>query len=244
MNALWLTRMCAYKHTPEALESAKCLIAMKIERESALLIHYKKSPFIADFSKVKTTGDILLIEARAARHFWKAFRDLLPPDTSFKTRTPGAHDTVNRLLDIGYHHITGIVHTYLTTREVPVALGLLHIARTSDSAPLAYDLVELFRADTVDAELLRYIHLKKRTLHGADHDVSHFLHELNERLSRLHYIKNFKQCHAYRYYMDLQMLAFIHAVDHGKPFTPISLPDRHDTRCKRSSLTPNSNVLQ
>ncbi|MEJ0053353.1 MAG: CRISPR-associated endonuclease Cas1 [bacterium] len=237
MNALWLTRMCAYKHSRHALESAKRLIELKIVRESILLQRYRLAPFVPDFSGVRTMQDILLVEARAARYFWKAFRDLLPGRTSFPGRQPGSDDPVNRLLDIGYHHLTGIVRRYLEERGVSAVLGLLHSARKSASAPLAYDLVEIFRADTVDAEILRFFRLKKKPVLSATAEIAHFLHELNERLDRPHYLKNFKRCHAYRYYMEVQILKFIRAVDRREPFSPLFLPARHDSRCCTSSDT-------
>jgi CRISPR-associated endonuclease Cas1 len=234
MNALWITRMSDYKHSPLALESAKRLIKVKIAQETALLRRYQRPVFKADFSQIQTVGDILLTEARAARYFWRHFSELLPEGSGFLGRQPGAADPVNKLLDVGYHHVTGIVRKFLDERDVPVALGLLHVARTSASAPLAYDLVELFRADTVDAEALRFFRLKKKPLRTADEEIAHFLAKLNERLTRLHYLKNFGQCHTYRYYMELQILKFVKAVDHGEVFAPLHLPARHDTRCLTS----------
>lgn len=129
---------------------------------------------------------------------------------------------------------------FLEAREVPAALGLLHVARKSDSSPLAYDLVELFRADTVDAEVLRFLRLKKKPLVTADKEIAHFLHEINERIERPHYLKDFCRCHSYRYYMEVQMLKFIAAVNHGKPFEPVHLPARHEGRCR---LTANKAML-
>src|SRR3989344_1350434 len=240
MNALWLTRMCAYKHSPQALTTAKRLIGFKIERESVLLRRYKQLTFTPDFAPARTIGNVLLIEARAAKHFRHAFRLLISPKIDFVGRTPGGRDLVNKLLDIGYHHVTNIVRKFLEARDVPAALGLLHVARKSDSAPLAYDLVELSRADTVDAEVLRFLRLKKKPLVTADKEVAHFLHEINERIERPHYLKDFCRCHSYRYYMEVQMLKFISAVNHVQPFEPMLLPARHETRCQ---LTQEQAVL-
>ncbi len=128
----------------------------------------------------------------------------------------------------------------LEQQEISPALGLLHVARNADSAPLAYDLVEMFRADIVDAEVLRFLRLKKKVLTTVEQrDIGHFLHEVNERLQRQHYLRDFKMCHVYRYYMELQILKFIKAVNHGEIFEPLHLPTRHDTRC----LTPTTSVV-
>ncbi len=83
----------------------------------------------------------------------------------------------------------------------------------------------------VDAEVLRYLHLKKKPIEDVDMHIAHFLHELNERLARPHYVRGFKECLPYRYYMELQTLKLISAVDHKEIFKPIHLPDRHDSRC-------------
>ncbi len=45
MNALWISRMCAYKQTPGALETARRIIEFKVARESAFLSHHGKAPF-------------------------------------------------------------------------------------------------------------------------------------------------------------------------------------------------------
>src|SRR6266481_859315 len=240
MNALWISRMCAYKHSPEALESAKNIIGKKIERESAFLRRNHKAAFIPNFSTAAHLKDLLLVEARAAHHFWRAYKDLLPEWTLFAGRVQRGNDVVNRLLDVGYHHLTTIVRTYLKERDVPTSLALLHVPRESTSDPLVYDLVELFRADIVDTELLRFMNLKKEPISEVDSEIPHFLHELNERLAHLHYLASFCQCHTYRYYMELQMLAFIYAVNHKKRFVPIRIPDRHDSRC----LTPVTPMLE
>lgn len=147
-------------------------------------------------------------------------------------------DIANRLLDIGYHHITAIVKKLLDGHDISAALGILHSARAADSAPLAYDLVELFRADIIDTEVLRFLHLKKKPLvMPTQQDIAHFLHEVNERLERKHYLKDFKMCHSYRYYMELQVLKFIKAVNHKQAFVPLYLPTRHDVRCGHRVLT-------
>ncbi len=223
--------MCAYKHSPLGLESAKQIIEHKTRRESALLSHFGIESFPVDISHAQHIQELLLIEARAARHLWKHFRELLPNEYYFPGRVPGAKDVSNRLLDVGFHHLTNNVAAYLNARDVSTSLGLLHVPRTSDAAPLAYDLVELFRADIVDAEVLRYLRLKKKPITDPNTHIPHFLHEVNERLNRRHYLKDFKQCHTYRYYIELQILRFIHSVDHQRCFTPIALPDRHDSRC-------------
>ena len=174
----------------------------------------------------------MLEEARAARYFWRQFGALLPEQCKFTGRKPRTTDIANHLLDIGYHHLTGIVKKLLEQHEVSGAIGLLHSAHRVDSVPFAYDLVEIFRADIVDAEALRFLRLKKKSFKIlAPNDIAHFLHEVNERLERRFYLKDFKRCHKYRYYMELQILKLIKAVNRKKLFEPLRLLSRHETRC-------------
>ncbi len=233
--------MSDYKQTVESLQSARRLVGLKIERKNMLLKRYKRKVQEFDVARTKNIQDILLLEARVAKYFWHEFRALLPSGSGFLTRTPYAQDITNRLLDVGYHHLTNTVKKLLEEQDVSMALGLLHVARNADSAPLAYDLVEMFRADIVDAEVLRFLRLKKREFKTLEQNtIAHFLHEVNERLEKKYYLRDFKLCHTYRYYMELQILKFIKAVNHSEIFSPLHLPTRHDTRCR---LTPPTVVL-
>lgn len=243
MNAIWLTRICAYKNSPQSVESAKRLIAVKIERQNALLKKYKKTCKATSIKDARTLQDILLEEARAAKLFWHEFKGLLPDGYDFPGRKPRTADIVNRLLDIGYHYLLNAVKKYLEERGVPPAIGLLHSARTAKSAPLAYDLMEIFRTDLIDTEVLHFIRLKKKKIGMlGQEDIARFITKVKERRERMHYLKEFKRCHTYAYYMELQVLKFIKAINHGNIFEPLPLPIRHDTRCSQSSLdtTPPS----
>jgi CRISPR-associated endonuclease Cas1 len=231
MNARWLAHLFSYKTLPQALFSAAKLIEVKVERENALLAQYQL-PKVTPIIPTDSLQHILLAEARAAKHFWRLFKELLPNYPSFVGRVPHALDPVNRLLDLGYHQLTNLVRTILVEYNIPGDVALIHVAHKINSAPLAYDLVEMFRADIVDAEVLRYLRLKKNPLADiAGHEIAHFLHEVNERVAHHHYLKDFKICYAYRYYMELQILKFEKAVNHHEVFAPLHLPTRHEGRC-------------
>jgi CRISPR-associated endonuclease Cas1 len=239
MNALWLNRMSNYKHSSLAFVSAREILRLKIEREALLLRRYKRPAYTPVFPETGIVADLLVIEARAAHHFWHEFASLVPEANNFNGRIQHGADTANRLLDIGFHHVMNVIKKFLVNREVPPDLGLLHSAHRMTSDPLVYDLIELFRADIVDTEVLRFLRLKKRKVIDVNDEIPHFVHELNQRLNRLHYLAQFKQCHTYKYYMEVQILHFIHAVNHKEIFIPIHLPARHDMRC----LTPNTSMI-
>ena len=241
MNALWITRMSAYKQTPEYLKSAEQIIFHKITRQNAILTRYKKDTFPHHVQTFENTQHLMLYEGRAAQHYWRRFHTLLPSYSDFMGRKARSTDTVNRLLDIGYHHLTNKVKRILERLQIPADLGLLHVARNADSTPLAYDIVELFRADI---EVLTYLRRKKKELTSLEQeDIAHFLAHINQRLARKHYLQTFKQCHTYSYYMELQVLKFVFAVNHKREYLPIVLPSRHDSRCALDTKVSNGKVV-
>lgn len=232
MNALWISRMSLYKSSDKSILSAQAIIVLKISRQAILLKRYERRIPTYDTSPKNSINEILLGEARFAKYFWREFRYLLPKSADFAGRIPRSNDVVNKLLDIGYHHICNIIKNILDKRDISTALGLLHVAKTSKSNPLVYDLVEMFRSDIVDSEVLRFLRLKKRPIVSIEKEVSRFLYRINKRLDRKYYIKSFKICETYRYYIELQILSFISAVNNKEVFKPIQLPTRHENRCR------------
>lgn len=225
--------MCRYTYSEHAIKSAKNIIDYKIKRRGILLKKYNIRPFSYEHHDVMTTQSVLLHEARAAKYFWKQFSSLIPTYTKvFQGRQPGKKDVVNRLLDIGYHSLSQAISNIFKNQQRSTAIGVLHVAQDASSEPLVYDLMELFRADTVDTEVLRFLRLKKQTVKKLEQkDIGIFLHDVYARYEKKFYLKDFKQCHSYMYYMELQVLKFISTVNHAKVFKPIHLPSRHDTRC-------------
>ena len=223
--------MATYKTLPCSLETAKKLIEIKSARQARLLARYDRPFTKVNFENAHSIGAVMLEEARCAKKFWREFSSLLSK-TGFTGRHARSSDPVNHLLDIGYHHLTNETKKILEKYDIPMALGVLHSPRTAKSAPLAYDLVEMFRSDIVDAEVLKFFRLKKKLpIEVSNDSIPYFLHDINERLNRKFYLKDFKQCHTYLYYMELQILKFIKAVNHKEVFMPIYLPSRHESRC-------------
>jgi CRISPR-associated endonuclease Cas1 len=232
MNALWLERITTYKNSPQALSTAKAIIDVKIQHQGLLLKKFNFSPHTCDLHTILDTQDLLLYEARAAKYFWRSYKDMLPIWTNFKSRKPRANDITNKVLDIGYHHLATKVARMLKAHDIPPAPALFHVAHQKEGTPLVYDLMELFRSDVVDAEVLKFTRLKKRPVEMIEqNDIRMFLARINRRLKRKHFLRDFKQCHTYHYYMELQLLKFIKAVNHKEVFKPMELPQRHDSRC-------------
>ena len=219
--------MCEYKQTPDVLLSAECIVRFKVQQQFSLI---KK--VVPSCASMRTLSQILLYEGRCAQVYWKVYASRLPVWVGFTSRKVKRDDGVNRLLNIGYHHLNNVVTKILSTHNVSPVLGFMHKARTEKSKPLVYDLMELFRADLVDREVLRFFRLKKKpVIHINQSDIGMFLKRLNHRMERKIYIKEFKQCHTYRYMMELQILKCISAVNHKEVFRPFDVPKRHESRC-------------
>lgn len=234
MNSLWIQRISDYSHSPLALKTSKLIIHHKILRQQNLLKKYN-----CDFGynpdnvlSAEHITDVLLSEGRFAQKYWKQIQDIVKSTTNFHNRRPGAPDHTNKLLDIGYHHLTNKTKTIFANLDMNCSIGLFHKARSKKSSPLAYDLVELFRADIVDTEMVKFFHLKKKPVEKLSQtDISHFLFRINTRLQKPHYLKNFNACRSYIYYMELQILHFSKSVRKKEIFLPTQLPGRHETRC-------------
>src|SRR3989344_883136 len=196
MNAIWITHIANYKKTEDCLASAQIILNIKNQRRELMLKNYDVLLPHIRLVNYRSAQRIMLAEGRAAQLFWKKFSLLIPNWCSFRKRMPGSDDIVNHLLDIGYHHITNIVRNILEKYDISPALGILHVARASTSAPLAYDLVEMFRADIVETEVLKFLRMKKVPIEKLrKRDTPIFLYRLNHRLNRRHFIKAFGQCH-------------------------------------------------
>ena len=226
--------MSDYAHSSQSLESARNIILHKVVRQQALMQRYdlKMDVNEKDILSARNSDELFLAEARVAARYWKRINVPISEHVEFSGRRPRSSDPVNRLLDIGYHHVTGRVKRLLQSRDMHGAIGVLHRARSSKASPLAYDLVELFRADTVDAELLRFFRLKKKPVTQlVKTDIALFLSRLNHRMRKSYYLKTFHACRSYEYYMELQILGFSKAVREKHVFQPIILPNRHESRC-------------
>lgn len=237
MNALWLKRLSDYIHSELVLATSQNILTHKLARQHALLKRYRLGgdASVSVFT-TKNLPALLLHEARFAHLYWQNIRKLLLNKVTFPARKPHAADPMNKLLDIGYRYLANQVSIQLGKHDLDQSLGLFHRANTSDSQPLTYDLMELFRADLVDTEIVHYFKQQKQLITTLTaHDIAHVLHRIKHRGLRRHYLKVFKACRSYNYYMELQILHFSRAVRHITIFIPDNLPNRHDDRCNAGS---------
>jgi CRISPR-associated endonuclease Cas1 len=239
INALWIDRLVAFRTQPAAEASVRALLSYKDKRRFFLLRRYGQTVSLRSYEEYGTNTDYLLTEARNAKAYWRAFASLLPVWVTPFHRRPRNSDVVNKLLDIGYHHLAGVVAQKLLAHDIYPGLGLLHRAARTDGEPLVYDLMELFRADVVEKVTLTYLRQKKHPVTTVEgRCIGHFVHNVNEQLLKRYYLKAFKQCHTFDYCIELQIEKFMSAVNHKAVFEPMSVPVRHDGRCPQTKQKP------
>lgn len=152
------------------LSAARAIVAGKIGNGRVLLRrHYRfrpggQSPAEAALHEMQAHAlraddlDALRgVEGAAARAYFEAFAGLLPERWSF----PGRHrqpptDPVNALLSYGYAVLFQNLLTLVAERGLDPYLGSLHTAHDGHPA-LVSDLMEEFRALTVDAVVLKLL---------------------------------------------------------------------------------------
>ena len=166
-------RRCQHRRSDDAgfcLAAARAIVAGKIANGRVLLRrHYRfraggQSPadealHEAQAHALRATDLETLrgVEGAAARAYFDAFAGLLPARWSFPGRRrqpPG--DPVNALLSYGYAVLFHNLLTLVAERGLDPYLGSLHAAHDGHPA-LVSDLMEEFRALTVDAVVLRLL---------------------------------------------------------------------------------------
>lgn len=213
------------------LKSVKVILSLKAQRQYILMKKYKIIISQSNFETKNSINSILLEEARIAHTFWSNVRKIILERFLFAGRKQESGDVTNKLLNIGYHHLKNKINTILEKYNTSSEIGLFHSARDSKSTPLSYDLMEMFRSDVVDSEVLKFLRLKKKEFVLNEKEISHFLNKINKRLEKEYYLKDFNRCHTYLYYMEIQILKLVKAVNYKQVFEPVCLPTRHENRC-------------
>lgn len=102
----------------------------------------------------KLRGQLFSIEGRLASHYWDMVKLLLTGVVDFPgRRRQGATDMVNSLLNYGYAILRSRVLQAIYNTGLNPALSFLHVPRRQEPT-LAYDLMEIFRAQVVDRVVL------------------------------------------------------------------------------------------
>jgi len=146
------------------------IFLLRLNRQNRLLISKEAISQLGKFLilaiRCKTLDSLRGIEGSAARYYFQALAQALPPDFKMPGRNSRPpKDPVNALLSLGYVLLTGIVNSCLRMSGLDPAAGFFHQGRTG-TPNLALDMVEEWRAVIVDPIVLGMLNLK--VLHIGD----------------------------------------------------------------------------
>ena len=147
----------AYKDYDLRLEIAQKIIKGKIERTKSVLewlklrysINYDFSVEEDRLNNVVDVNEIIRIEARIARQYWREVSKIIPKKFEFEGRNTvdrpfGAGDYINCMLNYGYAILEAECLRAINSSGLDVHVGFLHEMQLGKNS-LAYDLQEPFR---------------------------------------------------------------------------------------------------
>ncbi len=154
-----------------------------------LLLKIKKN----DFNNENYAEILMGYEAVGANAYWAYVRQLLQDDgVSFESRErKGATDLFNSLLNYGYALLYARVWQAILSVKLNPSIGILHACQAGKPT-LVYDLVELFRSQTVDRVVISLIQKGE--------PLSMDKHLLNEQTKKLLLQNVFERMNRYEKY--------------------------------------------
>ena len=175
----WLCQLRAHENPEARAELAKLFVEGKIHNQRMVLLANAKraraagkplraveraadriDELIRRLREAETAEEAALVEAHAARLYWRAVRELIPPELGFRGRLTkfsarrGPVDPFNRALNIGYAALKREVWRAVFLAGLNPYLGFLHKPRAGKMA-LVFDLMEEFRPVCVDRPLIK-----------------------------------------------------------------------------------------
>lgn len=194
-------------------------------------------PFLEKVAEAETLATLLLVEARAARKYWKQYGAGITSRVAWHSRDPHAPDVCNQLLDIGYHYLATHLAKLFLELNIPTELGLFHRAQSAHAHPLVYDFMEWLRPMLVDRAARSFFRKKKRIVEQlTNKDIPHFVATLKREWERRYYHKKLGYCITLSYWTKLIILELEKSIRHNSAFTPLFPSLRHETRCKKPRM--------
>jgi CRISPR-associated endonuclease Cas1 len=233
MNARFLEKLILYRQN-YCIEFCKTILKQKIKNQFSVVGGRKYSTkFLDEIEKENQIQNLLLIEARAAKFYWKFFREKIKLDYNFKTRDYKNKDIVNQLLNIGYHYLVSRLEKTFIELEIPTEIGFFHKAQTKKSKPLIYDHMEWLRPMIVDKNIIIFLNKKKKPVISlSQKDISKFLSKIKKGFEINYYHKKLTYCLNLDYFTKLVLLNFIESVNKESFFKPTFPSLRHENRCR------------
>ncbi len=177
--------------------------------------------------KIKTADSLdpkvlMGYEAVAAEAYWEYVRELMADDgVGFYSRVKkGASDLVNSMLNYGYSLLYPRIWQAILKKKLNPYVGLVHYSEGNPN--LVFDVIELFRSQTVDRVVISMIQKKEHTVmtNGLLDDETRNLltRHVMERLSR--YEKYRSEERRLSEIIELQVGELASAIVSGKTYRP------------------------
>ena len=234
--------MITYRQS-QGLALTKLLLSQKITYQFSVINERRTShSFLSEILNTGKIENLFLIEARAARMYWRKFGEKIKNKIQWNGRSSHSKDLMNTLLDIGYHYLTGCIIKICQEINLPTELGIFHKAQSGKAHPLAYDFIEPLRAIMVDDVILKILGKKKKKIEKIDKKLISFLIYRIKKMGDAYYFnKKLGYCITLNYWTRLLLLEFMGSVNSSRTYHPIFPSLRHETRCKIKT-TPKTEV--
>lgn len=159
------------------LAVSRVIVAAKIANQGSLLRYIAKSrreDWLRDeaikldsismaANNAASAGELMELEAQAARHYWQVIAQILPSEYGFKGRDQDGADVFNLMLNYGYGILRYTVEKALLIHGLDPYAGFLHADR-SGKPSLTLDVMEPFRP-IVDKALI-FSNLRVQVVNG------------------------------------------------------------------------------
>ncbi len=236
MNAKFAERLLIYRDK-NRLSFSKTILLQKIENQFSIVSNRRRfEKYRMEIVSARDIQNLLLIEGRAAREYWKLFGVEVTKGSKiiWFGRKPHKDDVANKLLDIGYHYLTQKITDLFDSLDFPVEFGFSHKAQSKKAVPLVYDFIEWLRPFMVDEILLRFVHKKKKSIDMSNKKIIPiFLSKIKQKFEQKYFHRNLDYCITLEYWIKILILEFMGVVNGGKEqYKPIFPSLRHETRCK------------
>lgn len=233
MNAKFLEKIIYYRQNND-INFYKTILKQKIKNQFYLIRKREYgNNFIKEIDLENEIQRLSLIEARAAKIYWKFFREKIKLEFDFKNRNYKNKDYVNQLLNIGYNYLSNKIYLKFKELDIPVEIGLFHKAQTKKSRPLVYDFMEWLRPILVDKNLLSFLNKKKKVSNDlSSKEIRKFLYIIKENLNKKYYNRNLKYCVSLDYFITLTIQSFIECVNKNNKYKSLFPSMRNENRCK------------
>lgn len=229
-----LLQQADYVRSPAGFETAQAIVAAKLCNCEYLLTRYVArrhrsgageaaalrnaqnvlSRLRTEASCSRTQRELLLVEARGGKVYWRAV-SLLCREGRWRRQHHAPSDALNRYLNIGYHLLALQCEKALLAAGLYLEAGVLHGERSGK--PLLYDFMEVFRQPAVDCVVIPLFSRKRRN-YVSERDTARLLGRLKQRFNSRFPFHG--RCESLRRIMSFEATALKKAMYEKKTYHP------------------------